>query len=199
MPTDHGAPDLPDLPEEPIEIAAGPFQLRPWEHRLAPELLTTLRDPEFRRWDLPAPSPESADAHKCIEEWLARWTSGRGCHFAIQEATTGALLGGVGLKGFRESAGGSRGLVLDLPDARRRGVATAAVATVTRWGFGGLGLRRIRLHHAVANLASCAVARRCGYPAEGVARQAHLNPSGGWYDVEVHARLATDPEPTRIE
>lgn len=163
------------LPDEPIEIAAGPFQLRPWEHRLAPELLTVL-----------GPGADLRDAHAWIDERLARWTSGRGCHFAVQEITTAKLVGSVGLKGFTESPGAAEIGFWTMPDSRRQGVASAAVATVTRWGFGGLGLRRIWLRHALDDVASCAVAGRCGYPVEGRGS-----------DLETHARLATDPEPTR--
>jgi RimJ/RimL family protein N-acetyltransferase len=165
----------PDFPDEPLEIAAGPFQLRPWEHRLAPELLTVL-----------GPGADLLHAHAWIDERLARWTSGRGCHFAVQEITTAKLVGSVGLKGFTESSGAAEICFWTMPDSQRQGVASAAVATVTRWGFGGLGLRRIWLRHAFSDLGSCAVARRCGY---------RVDP--GRSDMETHTRLATDPEPSR--
>lgn len=194
MRTDHA---LPDLPPEPIEIPAGPIQLRPWEHRLAPELLTALRDPEYRQWGPgPAPAmPELPDAHAWIERRLSHWAQRIGCAFAVQESTTGALLGGVGFHGFSEWTDSARLGFWTMPSARGSGIATRAVRSITRWGFGGLGLHRIGLNHALSNTASCAVAERCGYAVEGVAREAMLAAGGGWYDMEVHARLATDPAP----
>lgn len=163
----------PDLPDEPIEIAAGPYQLRPWEHRLAPEL--------------PAMLPEGAglsDAHAWIDERWALWRARRGCWFAVQEITTARLVGAVGLEGFTDADGAAEIKFCTVPEARGRGVASAAVGSVTRWGFGGLGLERIRLHHAVGERGAQEVARRCGYRREGL-----------WYQMEAHVRLAGDPEP----
>lgn len=162
----------PDLPDEPIEIAAGPYQLRPWEHRLAPELMSVL-----------GPDAALPDSHAWIEERLSQWASGRGCWFAVQEITSARLLGGVGLEGFTRSPVAAEIKFWTMPDARRQGVATAAVATLTRWGFGGLGLERIRLNHAVGDLATCAVATRCGYSKDGE-----------WYQMEAHSRRAGDPQ-----
>jgi len=50
------------------------------------------------------------------------------------------------------------------------------------------------LGHRVNNPASCRVATRAGYPAEGVER-AKLRYGDERFDVETHARLATDPAP----
>lgn len=44
------------------------------------------------------------------------------------------------------------------------------------------------------NAASCVVAERAGFIAEGVER-AKLKYGDERFDVELHARLATDPEP----
>lgn len=47
------------------------------------------------------------------------------------------------------------------------------------------------------NPASCRVATRAGYPAEGVER-AKLRYGDERFDVETHARLATDPAPAVV-
>lgn len=185
-----------DLSCEPIEIAAGPIQLRPWEHRLVPELLAVLNDAEIRRWNPPGPDLTPADAHDWIDERNRAWRARERLSFAVQDISTAALLGQVGLKHFDTWPGAAEVGYWIAPGARRRGVATAAVRTVSRWAFGALGLHRLRLDHAVANTASCRVAERCGFQIEGIARSAQPVRDGTWSDVELHARLADDPEPS---
>lgn len=75
---------------------------------------------------------------------------------------------------------------------RGRGLARRVVELVTTYGFAELGLRRIELEHAVANVRSCAVATACRYALEGTLRQALDDHGGGWDDAHLHARLSTD-------
>jgi RimJ/RimL family protein N-acetyltransferase len=184
-----------ELPPEPIGVVAGAVQLRPWEHRLAPELLAACRDAEFRRWIWGAIPQTPTEARAWIDEQTASWHRGEALYFAVQQATTAELLGCVGFDRFAQWPRGAEMSYWTAPVARRRGVALVAVNTIARWGFGALGLHRITLHHAVENVASCAVAQRCGFTVEGVARAAAPDPAGGWFDMECHARLAADPPP----
>lgn len=80
-----------------------------------------------------------------------------------------------------------------LPEARGGGVAVRAARAVTRWSFDVVGLHRMLLQHSTANLSSCRVAVKLGFPLEGTARGAFLQ-ADGWHDAHVHALLATDPE-----
>ncbi|MBM0226456.1 GNAT family N-acetyltransferase [Micromonospora sp. ATA51] len=75
---------------------------------------------------------------------------------------------------------------------RPGGIASAAVTALTTWAFAQLPLHRIELCHAVANRASCRVAARAGYPAEGTLRESYRYGDGRRYDEHPHARLATD-------
>jgi ribosomal-protein-alanine N-acetyltransferase len=60
--------------------------------------------------------------------------------------------------------------------------------------FEHLGWHRVELYHAVENGRSCAVARRAGFPFEGVMREAMRYPvDGRWSDEHLHARLVSDP------
>ncbi|GCD20367.1 hypothetical protein CTKZ_19290 [Cellulomonas algicola] len=77
---------------------------------------------------------------------------------------------------------------------RGRGLATRAVASVARFAFDDLGLFRLELGHRVNNPASCRVATGAGFAAEGVER-AKLRYGDERFDVETHARLASDPDP----
>lgn len=74
---------------------------------------------------------------------------------------------------------------------RRRGVASAGVRALARWAFGALDLYRLELGHRTDNPASCAVALRAGFAVEGMERK-KLRYGDTRYDVERHARLATD-------
>lgn len=80
------------------------------------------------------------------------------------------------------------------PAARGRGYATGALVAVCDWAFES-GLHRLELGHRVNNPASCRVATAAGFQAEGIERE-KLRYDSHRYDVETHARLATDPAPT---
>jgi [ribosomal protein S5]-alanine N-acetyltransferase len=79
------------------------------------------------------------------------------------------------------------------PVARGRGLASAGLTAVAAWAFTA-GLFRLELGHRVNNPASCRVATAAGFAVEGLAR-AKLRYGDERFDVETHARLATDPEP----
>lgn len=79
------------------------------------------------------------------------------------------------------------------PAVRGQGLAARALARVSDWAFDA-GLHRLELGHRMNNPASCRVAHAAGYLAEGVERE-KLRYGDERYDVETHARLATDPRP----
>jgi RimJ/RimL family protein N-acetyltransferase len=81
-----------------------------------------------------------------------------------------------------------------LPWARGAGLAPAALAALTGWAFGGLGLHRAELMHSTANLASCRVAEKAGYVLEGTLREAMLH-LDGWHDMHLHATTAGSARP----
>ncbi|NKY23885.1 GNAT family N-acetyltransferase [Cellulomonas denverensis] len=79
------------------------------------------------------------------------------------------------------------------PAARGLGLATRGLATVAALAFAE-GVVRLELGHRVNNPASCRVATAAGFAAEGIER-ARLRYGAERFDVETHARLATDPVP----
>jgi RimJ/RimL family protein N-acetyltransferase len=78
------------------------------------------------------------------------------------------------------------------PEARGRGVATAALGLLTEWAFSTLGAFRLVLHISTANVASKRVAERAGYTYEGTMRGAFFKQDLR-EDTELWSRLATDP------
>ena len=121
------------------------------------------------------------------------WTDSECCWGVFD--TMGDVLGGISL--FAIDAQQCSGQVgyWTLPQARGRGVATAALKAASGWAFGQLQLHRIELFHAIDNPQSCAVANRAGFTLEGELRQSYLYHDGTRRDEHLHARLATDPIP----
>ncbi|GAB2527212.1 GNAT family N-acetyltransferase [Paramicrobacterium agarici] len=78
--------------------------------------------------------------------------------------------------------------------ARGQGIATRALATIAQWAFTEQSIHRLELGHRVDNPASCHVAARAGFAPEGIQRE-KLRYGTERYDVETHARLATDAVP----
>lgn len=78
-------------------------------------------------------------------------------------------------------------------DARGAGLAARGLATVSALAFAE-GVFRLELGHRINNPASCRVALAAGFRAEGIER-AKLRYGEQRFDVETHARLATDPVP----
>ncbi|MFI6724983.1 GNAT family N-acetyltransferase [Streptomyces sp. R-74717] len=178
----------------------GDVLLRPWS-READELDAMLdgltaaaADPLIARWN-PFPAADRTEAMAWLEKREGSWDRGAAATFAVLGAADGALLGAVGLSWVDRADGLAMIGYWTLPDARGRGVATRAVGAVTSWAFETADARRIEIAHATGNEASCRVAHRCGYPAEGTLRDSHRYGDGAYHDEHLHARLAADPEP----
>lgn len=122
-------------------------------------------------------------------EWLARYDAGRATGAKEAFAILGdddALLGVALAVEIDRAAGEAELGYLVAPAARGRGVATAAVARLTRWALEDQGLRRIVLLIAADNGGSRTVAERCGYVLERIEADAELRP-GRRGDLAVYA------------
>ena len=105
----------------------------------------------------------------------------------------GTAVGNVGLSGIERRHDTAWAFYWLMDSARGRGLATRALVSVSTCAFAH-GIFRLELGHRVNNPASCRVATRAGFAAEGIERQ-KLRYGDQRYDVELHARLATDPAP----
>jgi RimJ/RimL family protein N-acetyltransferase len=146
------------------------------------------RDPDVRRYTR-FPDPPQA---RFPRRWLERYEDGRRERtreaFAIQDGGDATFLGlALAVAIDREAAEAELGYTVT-PAARGRGIASAAVAALTRWAFDEQALERLTLTIEVANVASVRVAERCGYVLEGVMRNAYVKP-GRRADTAVYARL----------
>lgn len=130
-------------------------------------------DPSIARWTT-VPSPYSRDNAEAfvLDVVPAAWLSGSSCTWAIREESDGELIGMIGLDGIRDGEA-ELGFWL-APDARGRGLMSAAVALVVDHAFApapsGLDLDRLVWRAFVGNAASASVARRAGFRFEGTRR-----------------------------
>jgi len=191
-PSPHPAPEL---------LGHG-LRLSPWDPDSESDAATWLRaraDPEFRRWNTPlVPVTDLAGAHASLRAVTERMADGESASFRVADAASGTTLGHIGVNAIDQIMRVARVGYWVLPEARGHRVATRALTVVSRWAFTGLGLHRLELGHALGHEASCRVAERAGFPYEGTLRGAMFE-SGrldSFRDVHLHARLATDPEPT---
>ncbi|GAB3551583.1 hypothetical protein GCM10027404_20980 [Arthrobacter tumbae] len=128
-----------------------------------------------------------------IENQLAT-ESASARHFAV--AVDGVAVGDIGISSMEFNHGTAWVSYWLNAEFRGRGLITRGLVSASEWAFSE-SLFRLELGHRVNNPASCRVATRAGFQAEGVER-AKLRYGVERYDVETHARLATDPAPKDI-
>ncbi|WEO77445.1 GNAT family protein [Cryobacterium sp. SO2] len=116
-------------------------------------------------------------------------------NFAI--SIDGVAVGNVGIGSMEHRHGTGWVYYWVSAEARGRGLATLALASIADWAFTEQGLHRLELGHRTNNPASCRVAAKAGFVFEGIERQ-KLKYGSERFDVETHARLRTDaPPPVR--
>ena len=171
---------------QPTLTAGGGVLLRPWSRDDAPAVMDAYQDEAIQRWHV-----MRADSLAETREWIAGWQGGWAAEtnaiWAVVDADSGTLLGRAGLKHLKFSDGTADVAYWTVPAARGTGVAPRAVNAMASWAFEA-GFHRLDLEHAVANAASCRVAEKTGFVAEGVRRSAWLL-ADGRCDVHAHARL----------
>jgi RimJ/RimL family protein N-acetyltransferase len=168
-------------------ISAGGLTLRPWSARDARAVLAAFAEPGMER------QGPVLDTEHAAAEWVRvqqdRWEADLAYSYAV---TVGAdLVGSVTVSSVDRRHLTGWVSYWTCAAAQGRGNATAACRLLAEWAFSDLGLFRLELGHRVNNPASCKVASRAGFSVEGLERQKLLY-DGVRYDVELHARLATD-------
>lgn len=130
-------------------------RLRRWRPEDAPAVEAIQGDPIVARWS--AMSGEDATA------WIARQVSRTdGVSLAITAPADDRAVGKAALGDHDAVARRAELSYWLMPDARGRGLATAACRTLAAWGFRTLGLEVILLDIDADNRPSLAVARRLG-------------------------------------
>ncbi len=142
-------------------------------------LTAICQDPDIAAWtSVPAPYTR-ADAEAFVLRIVpAGLAAGTDAVFALYHATSGQVLGMVGLHGIAPRTA-TRTAHAELgywtaPEARGRGYMTEAARAVCRWGFEDLALERIDWMAFVPNHASRRVAEKLGFTIEGTLRRRHI-------------------------
>lgn len=167
--------------------------LRPWQDDDAEAVLEAFSSPDMSRQTV-VPVTDLIDARTWIAHVSAGPTTGGSFSWAVTRAD-GAVVGSVSVSSIDRRHEEGWVSYWTLPAARGRGVAAAATRAAAWWAFTEGGLHRLELGHRANNPASCRVALAAGFVVEGVER-AKLLYDGVRFDVERHARLATDPWPS---
>ncbi|MFJ6556853.1 GNAT family N-acetyltransferase [Streptomyces luteogriseus] len=167
--------------------------LRRWAGLDARPVMSAFADPLMRGQSEEAIDSQDA-AERWISGWMERWDAGSAFAFAVVDEG-GAVLGNVAVGAVDRRHATGWVSYWTTSTARGRGVASQACRALARWAFDDAELFRLELGHRVNNPASCRVAAAAGFAAEGLQRQ-KLEYDGVRYDVELHARLASDKEPS---
>lgn len=181
-------------PAQPVlDVPDVDARLRPWHPADAAAVRAAYDDPAVRRWHSRAIESD-AEAAETVTRWRTGWSEGREAGWAVAGRGDG-LLGRVAVKLYDPQGVGVIAY-WTVPAARGRGVAPAALAVASAWAF-GVGFHRLELAHSTANAASCRVAQKAGFAAEGVLRGA-VRHTDGWHDMHLHARTAADGPPADL-
>lgn len=180
-----------DISDSLIPAERG-YALRPWHQSDAPLVLEAFVAEDMSHLG-PWPMRTTEEAARWIAGWTHQQVQGKGYALAIQ-SPNGLVVGNVAVGSVdREHATGEVSY-WTAPAARGRGVATIGLRALANWAHGALDLFRLELGHRVNNPSACVVANRAGFVVEGQQR-GKLRYDGIRYDVELHARLATDAIP----
>jgi ribosomal-protein-alanine N-acetyltransferase len=163
-------------------------RLRPCREADVPAQLEAFRDVLFERFSDWEPRTEAeALAYLAANEQARQ--AGTQIEFALVEPhDEDVLLGGASLNNVDLDQGRAAVGYWLAPHARGRGVVTHAVRLIARWAFQDLQIARLELTCGPDNLASQAVAERCGFTREGVLRS-HMAFKGGRRDTVVFSLL----------
>lgn len=112
-----------------------------------------------------------AEALAWIGHCRQGWQERSSFEFGIFDAQSGAFVGGCGLNQVNRLHEYCNLGYWVRESAQRRGAATQAVHTLSRYAFDELKFNRVEIVIGVGNAASLAVARKAGAVEEGVARK----------------------------
>ena len=190
--------DDPREPQSPWLVApvldAGPARLRPWRAEDAVRVVEACRDERTQHWLGRLPSPYTiADAEAYLQDRAEVLATGSAVGWAVADPDRDELLASVALFDLQQGRQAEVGYWTH-PDARGRGVMTAAVAAAVRHAFGELGLHRLTAFAATDNLASRHVIEANGFRLVGVERQA-VRIRTGYADHAAYELLSEDPRP----
>jgi RimJ/RimL family protein N-acetyltransferase len=151
-----------ELAKPKFPLTDGAVRLRPFEMSDVEDVTAACQDREISRWTDAIPWPYNENhARSWISTHAGLWERGEVAPFAIVGEEEERFLGAISLIFPNDRAPEAGYWVAQW--GRNRGVATAALMIVARWGFDGLGLGSITLATMLGNVASERVAEKAGF------------------------------------
>ena len=176
-----------------LEDASVGIRLVPFREHDAADMARLADEPGvYENTYIPA-DRDGEFATRWVAMYLAGWVDGTRAGFTIRAVEDDTFLGFASLPTVDlEKLEAEAGYVVSAA-ARRRGIATAALRLVSRWGIESLGLQRIYLHIDPENVGSLKVAERCGFVREGTMRSVYFK-EGQRVDSALFSLLPSDLE-----
>jgi RimJ/RimL family protein N-acetyltransferase len=172
-----------------MELCGEGVLLRPWRLDDAPAVAAACQDAEIARWLAFVPQPYTEeDARFYIQDCLEAGEDR--APFAITNAQSGEAIGSIDMRVNRMLTG-HIGYWL-AAKARGRGLTTAALVALSRWGLEERGLGRVELVTDPDNIASQRVAEKAGFTREGILRAMIVTRDGGRRDGLMFSLLPDD-------
>jgi len=165
------------IPAPDPPLSDGVVTLRPWQPDDVPVLVECLDgDPEVTRWLELVPQPYTeSEARTWVQQAASYWHEGTAAPFAVTDATSGVVVGGVGFRWVDLThAIGEIGYWIRR-EARGRGLTTRAVRLISIWSLETLECERLQLRADELNVPSQRVAEKAGFRREGVLRSQQFN------------------------
>ena len=128
------------------------------------------------------PAPLNRDTLKARLTRADAQESGKSVRFVID--VDGAAVGSVSLFDFDELARHAEVGIALVPEARGKGIGTAAISQIVEFAFVGCNLRRVHLQVIESNVGAIRVYEKAGFMIEGRQRQ-HAWVHGKYEDIIV--------------
>ena len=172
--------------------------LREWEPDDAADLFVWRSDAEVQKYNS-EPMRELSEAAALIDELRGDFAAGRAIEWAVTLPGDGraiGLFGFVSWQRFHRRAN----IGYDLRrDYWGRGIATAALDAILRFGFERMGLHRVEATTIADNHGSVRLLGRLGFQREGLRREHSLEEDGTYHDGAVFGLLRQEYRPVRGE
>jgi RimJ/RimL family protein N-acetyltransferase len=174
-----------------VRIETDRLVLRRWRPEDVAPLAEILLDPAVAEW---LGDPSWDDVERAIDRYERSWDLLGFGRFAVEERTTGRLVGRVGIMrqdGWVVTPQSDEIGWAIASDCWDRGYATEAARAAIADGFGRVGLPRVLSWTLPGNHASRRVMEKCGLVRQGIAGWAGLEHV--WYAID--RRQAPDDSP----
>ncbi len=169
----------------------GTIRIRPWTMQDISTVEQASHDP-YIPTVTSVPSVYTDDEGRAfVERQWKRGESGAGISLCIIAEATDTAIGFIGLRLENRAHGRASFGYWVVPNARGRGVATAAVRLVSAWAFSTLGMARLEILVEPWNTGSISVAEHAGFQREGLLRS-YEEFKGQRTDLIMHARIMGD-------